>query len=92
MGALGKVDWVVRNGWASGRAGGRCDLPTSQRNLHMGLKKMNPNQLIAMSSTDGWELEFQNFQEIAQIRIKEMKSKRFQDVRQPGYRWRRVLA
>ena len=48
MSALGKVDWVVRNGWASGRAGGRCDLPTSQRNLHMGLKKMNPNQLIAM--------------------------------------------
>ncbi len=37
----------------------------------MGLKKMNPNQLIAMSSTDGWELEFQNFQEIAQTRIKE---------------------
>ncbi len=61
----------VRNGWVPGRAGGRCDLPTNQRNLHMGLKKMKPDQLIAMSSTDGWELKFQNFQEIAQTRIKE---------------------
>jgi len=58
----------------------------------MGLKKMNPNQLIDMSSTDGWELEFQNFQEIAQPGLRRMKSKRFQDVGRPGYRWRGVLA
>jgi len=37
----------------------------------MALKKMSPNQLIDMSSTDGWELEFQNFQGIAQTHIKE---------------------
>ena len=71
MGALGKVDRVVRNGWVPGGAGGRCDLPTGERNLHMGLKKMNPNRMFAMSSTDGWELGFQYFQEIAQTRIKE---------------------
>ena len=71
MSALGKVDWGVRNGWVPGRVGGRCDLPTSQRNLHRGLKKMNPNLLIAMSYTDGGELDFQNFQEIAQTQINE---------------------
>ena len=71
MRALGKVDWAGRNGWVSGRVGGCCDLPTSQRNLHIVLKKMNPNLLIAVAYADGGKLDFQNFQEIAQTQINE---------------------